>query len=65
MIHVKRFCQTILNVVQNDCNIAYLDILLCWPPQREIFKFGSGWILCSILDTEMNDGRTSDNYNKL
>ena len=28
MIHVKRFYQTILNVVQNDCNIAYLDILL-------------------------------------
>ena len=29
MIHVKRLYQTILNIVQNHCNIAYLDILLC------------------------------------
>ena len=29
MIHVKRLFQTILNIVENHCNIAYLDILLC------------------------------------
>ena len=29
MIHVKRLYQTILNIVQNHCNIAYFYILLC------------------------------------
>ena len=35
MIHVKRLFQTTLNIVQNHYNFAYLDILLCWLPQRE------------------------------
>ena len=29
VIHVKRLFQTILNIVQNYFNFAYLDILLC------------------------------------
>ena len=29
MIHVKRLYQTILIIVQNHFNFAYLDILLC------------------------------------
>lgn len=33
----------------------YLDILLCLPPQREIWVWV---ILCFILDREMNVGRT-------